>query len=149
MPPQPDPRVLITGGRVGVDDRIASKAFTVVVAELGGRVVFGDGKAPGYDTVLNALAKQNDHPTERYPVDKALDGDGDDAPKRRNLRMFDQFKPTHCLSMPGGPGTRHMWMHCFNAGIPVFSVEFDNGHLHICLMRKNCRAKTLFDGPLA
>lgn len=144
-----DPRVLVTGGRVNVDDRIVAKAMTVTVGLLGERTVFGDGQAEGYDTLANRWAKANDHRTERYKIDRALDGDGDDAPKRRNLRMFERFAPTHCLAFPGGPGTRHMWTHCYGAGLPVISVEFDNGHLHICLMRKHQRAQTLFDGPLA
>lgn len=143
-----EPRCLITGGRVDVRERAASKAMTIVIATLGEATVFGDGKAVGYDTVCNAIAKALGHKTARYPVDKALDGDADGAPKKRNIRMFETFKPTHCLSMPGGPGTRHMWMHCFNAGIPVFSVEQDGDHLHISLMQKHHKAKTLFSGPI-
>lgn len=142
-------RILITGGRVNVDDRVAKKTMAVIFGTFGENIVFGDGKAPGYDTLMNGLAKAAGCATERYPIDASKDGDGDEAPKRRNLRMDAEFQPTHCLAMPGGPGTRHMWTHCFGRGLPVISVEVEAGHLHICLMKRHHKAKTLYNGPLA
>ena len=142
-------RVLITGGRVAVDDRIAKKALTLVFATFGEDIVFGDGDAIGYDRLVRGLAKEAGCATETFRIDRKLDGDGDDAPKKRNLRMERDFAPTLCLSMPGGPGTRHMWTHCFQKGLPVISVEVDGDHLHVCVMQRHHQSTILFNGPIA
>lgn len=144
----PEVRILITGGRVGVDDRVCAKALTVIAGSLGEVLVFGDGDAVGYDRLARAWAKAQGFRTETFHVDRKLDGDRDDAPKRRNLRMFNTFHPDVCVAFPGGPGTRHMWMHCFDHRLPVYSVEVENNHLHVSRMLKGQRAITLYSGPL-
>ncbi|UTC29638.1 hypothetical protein BAJUN_00080 [Bajunvirus bajun] len=119
-------RVVGCGGRVGIND-IGAWA----VLEALGRKVFhpdlavAEGHAPGYDRVIGAWARKNRHHLDVFRVDPLLDGYRDDAPKQRNIRMFNEFRPTHCLGFPGGPGTRHMMDHCYAHGVPVWDVDFN------------------------
>lgn len=143
-------RAVVCGGRVGTDERACGIVLAALVGALrwGRDTVFIDGCAAGYDTHANRWAERWSFPTERYRIDPELDGEAEDAPKRRNDRMRLEGRPTACVAFPGGPGTRHMWMRCFEAGIPVYSVTITPTEYIIDLMQKGQAPRVVAQGRL-
>lgn len=142
-------RALVCGGRVGVKEALARIALGMICrVECWRRetLVIIEGGAEGYDTVAGTWADDFGITRETYGVNKLLDGEGDDAPKRRNTRMRLEGVPTCCVSFPGGPGTRNMWMQCFEAGLPVYDVSFADGRLTIHWMQKGQPSRLVYEG---
>lgn len=104
----------------------------------GERLIVAHGDALGYDKMAGRWAKNRAVECLDFPVSSRLDGHRDDAPKRRNQRMYDDFKPDACLAFPGGAGTRHMFSICRDAGLPVYDVaiDADNRKVSIWLCKK-------------
>lgn len=108
------------------------------------------GEAVGYDLTARAWAERFSIKVTAYAIDNKLDGYRDDAPKKRNTRMFHDFKPDACLAFPGGPGTRHMFSLCYDALLPVYDVEFkpDQNQFSIWLLRKKREAALFRQGAI-
>lgn len=120
-------RLVICGGRVGVEDDGAWAVLDKLrkIGWITDDDEIAEGNAHGYDRIAGAWGRKHRLTCHKFKIDAALDGDRDDAPKRRNQRMFDVFRPTHALGFPGGPGTRDMLTICSRANISVADVEFD------------------------
>lgn len=104
-----------------------------------------EGGAEGYDRVAQGWARDFGLNLETYRVDAALDGEAANAPKRRNLRMYQEGRPQACVAFPGGPGTRHMWMHCHDQGIPVYDVEIIGTQCIVYEMLKGRKARMILN----
>ena len=109
----------------------------------------------GYDRIGKGWCRalRKDHRTFR--PDPALDGPGDDAPKRRNERMLrwmleDEDEKAALISFPGGPGTRHMYEICHRARLPIYDIGVDTDRrlLTIHLVKPGVKAAVpIFTGP--
>ncbi|AFU86633.1 GTP-binding domain [Caulobacter phage CcrRogue] len=141
---------VVCGGRVGVVEIAPTLVLSALVSALRWPrdMIWVDGDAVGYDRLCRAWAAKWGFATEVYKVDPALDGEGDDAPKRRNTRMRETSQPDVCVAFPGGPGTRDMWMQCLNAGIRVYSVEFDGDRYTVYQMDRDQPGLKLIEGKL-
>lgn len=122
-------KVLVCGGRKGVR---AKEVFMVLdrVAELLGSsdIEIAEGRALGVDQAAGAWADHKAHAHWKFPINNEVDGvDPMTAPKRRNQRMLDTFKPDICVGLPGGGGTNDMMDRCHRAGVPVWDIEFKDG----------------------
>lgn len=123
-------RFVISGGRVRTSHRAAFKALDELEWTFPAGSEFAEGGAVGYDKIGRAWCRavRKDHRT--FKPDPALDGDGDDAPKRRNERMLrwlqdDPEEKAALICFPGGPGTRHMYDICHRACLPIYDIGVD------------------------
>jgi hypothetical protein len=121
-------KVLVCGGRKGVQNkklfRVLDDVWTLLQSTGITEIEIAEGRAIGVDQGAGAWAdrKANGHWT--FPINNDLDGlDPMRAPKRRNQRMLDIFKPDLCVAFPGGNGTNDMADRCHKAGVPVWDVE--------------------------
>ena len=124
----------VTGGRVGADKRRACAALEALWKAWGypSDLSLIEGDAEGYDRITGTWADIRGFSHSKFSIDKDLDGDDDQAPKRRNQRMLDIGKPERLIIFPGGPGTRHMYSICHAAGVRCFEVAFtDIGGIEI------------------
>lgn len=128
-------RLVVCGGRVRINHAGGAKVMEAMSA-ADRDLVIAHGDAPGYDRLADRWSRRERITVEAYPVDAKLDGYRDDAPKKRNERMFYAFKPEACLAFPGGPGTRHMFSLCLDAGLPVYDVSFNQDRFLIWQCRK-------------
>jgi len=76
-----------------------------------------DGGVVGADYWAHQWACARGAETERFHANWTELGKS--AGPKRNQRMIDEGKPTHCLAMPGGRGTADMVSRAKAAGIPV------------------------------
>uniref|UniRef100_A0AB74UND1 Uncharacterized protein n=1 Tax=Caulobacter phage BL57 TaxID=3348355 RepID=A0AB74UND1_9VIRU len=143
-------KAVVCGGRVGVVEQAPRLVLSALVSALRWprTTVFVDGDAEGYDKLSRAWAEKWGFPTEVYKVDPALDGEGDDAPKNRNTRMRVESRADVCVAFPGGPGTRDMWMQCLEAGMTVYSVEFEGDRYVVHQMDRDQPGLKLIEGKL-
>jgi len=126
----------VCGGRTGKVLIRAARVLDSVRAACGSESLeIGHGTAPGYDQAADAWAGVHKLPCTRIPVNNALDGDEDDAPKRRNRRilmwLLDTRQEAALLAFPGGPGSRDMAQIAHDAGVTVFDVEIDGDEFFV------------------
>ncbi|ARB14366.1 hypothetical protein Ccr5_gp147c [Caulobacter phage Ccr5] len=148
---KPDPfKAVVCGGRVGVVEQAPRLVLSALVSMLRWPrdMIWVDGDAEGYDRLCRAWAEKWGFGIEVYPVDPALDGEGDDAPKNRNTRMRKESGADVCVAFPGGPGTRNMWMQCLNADMTVYSVEFNGDRYAVYQMNRDQPGLKLIEGKL-
>lgn len=118
--------ILICGGRVRVEParRVCLVLDFLAMHHWSGKVLtVVEGGAEGYDALGAAWARLRGHSHRRVRPDPHLDGYDDEAPKRRNIRMFETHQPDEVVVFPGGPGTRHMIAYALGRR-PVLDVEF-------------------------
>lgn len=139
-------RVTVSGGRDATDREFAFRALDEIDAKIGITVVieggqrrYQDGKPIGgvdYFAELWAKARGKKHHRvdadwndwkSPYAVVGFKNGRKYDkaAGPRRNLRMLTEFKPDHCIALPGNNGTIDITRQAFDVGVPVIQVEAD------------------------
>lgn len=112
---------------MGVEERRAYAVLTALWQAWGEPMMdVIEGNAAGYDQLAGRWALDQELVNSKFHINRDVDGDGDDAPKRRNQRMLDLGKPERLIVFPGGPGTRHMYDICHAAGVAIYEVEFDD-----------------------
>lgn len=119
---------IVCGGRVGVDDKTVWTVLTGIALSLPipRDAVLWHGNALGTDRSAGMWAARVGLEVQPVAIDNALDGDMDDAPKRRNARMKALASPQVVICFPGGPGTRHMMgLALEDPSIRVLDVDLD------------------------
>lgn len=139
-------RLVVCGGRVRVNHAGGARVMEAMRAD---GLIVAHGDAPGYDKLADRWCLRHDIERQTYAINPKLDGYREDAPKKRNARMFYEFRPEACLAFPGGPGTRHMFALCFEAGLPVFDVAFNDNQFAVWQCRKGRQAVIYRQGPIA
>lgn len=120
-------KVLVCGGRKGVPTKKVFVILDVVERILRSeRIAIAEGCAAGVDQAAGAWADHKEHEHWKFPIDNEIDGgDPMTAPKRRNQRMLNIFRPDICIGFPGGGGTNDMMDRCQKAGVPVWDVDIE------------------------
>lgn len=152
-------RMIVCGPRVGIKTRHVFQVLDAVAQVLPEptRIEIVEGTAACVDQAAGAWADRKAHAHWRFPINNDLDGeDPMTAPKRRNTRMRDSSKATHCLGFPGHGGTNHMMDISKQAGMLVWEVEFndDGGQspTEFCVRQwgqNGARSTLICSGPLS
>ena len=116
--------VLVTGGRTGVEKEVVWRAMDGI-GWLLPDFNLGHGAAHGVDTFVEDWCKYHGVAYTRYPIDGRLDGFKSDAPKLRNVRMFECHQPEFLIAFPGGPGTRHAFKEAERRKITILDIDID------------------------
>lgn len=108
-------RLLVTGGRT-FSNRLSLERTLDAVNRKHAIEVLIEGECPtgGADRLAREWAESRRVPVEPYPVNHTLDGPWPGAGPRRNARMLEFGRPTHCIAFEGGRGTADM-VRRFNA----------------------------------
>ncbi len=117
--------ILVAGGRVGVPFALAARALHETILTLPPPYTIVEGGAEGWDKLAKVLAQHEGWGHVQYAVDSRLDGDDDQAPKRRNRRMLDTAQPDYVIVGPGGPGSRHMFSIAHQDGFAVCDLRLE------------------------
>lgn len=118
-------RVLVCGAREGINQNQVTVVLDALRPKWPLDIEIGEGEAVGVDRFAKQWAKERGHAVREFPVEPAVDGGRDDAPKRRNKRMLDLFEPHICVAFIGrSGGTKHMSNIAHRAGVTVLEVEF-------------------------
>lgn len=120
-------RILVFGGRIGVTKQIVFDKLDKLSRDWVKETVIIHGKSPGggVDRYADDWAKSRGYSVDPCPIDNALDGFRDNAPKNRNSRMIAEKSPDLAISFSGGPGTRDMWQKLWHAHVRIYDVELD------------------------
>lgn len=118
--------VLVSGGRVGFSRIMVRRVLDILLGEHLDNITLVEGEAMGVDQAAARWALARGVPVRPFAIDNALDGDDECAPKRRNVRMFEETCPQIVLGFPGGPGTRHMLTYAHENGAVILDVELDD-----------------------
>lgn len=118
-------RVLVCGAREGFTQNQVSVVMDNLRPLWPLDIEIGEGEATGVDRFAKQWAKDRGHVVREFAIDPAVDGDKDDAPKKRNKRMLDTFQPHLCIAFIGrSGGTKHMANIAHKAGVYIIEVEF-------------------------
>lgn len=118
-------RLLVCGARRGSSLQLIDRWLGDYWTRYGERLAIASGMAPdptGADRLAEAWAARHGAPFYGFPVDERIDGPWPGAGRRRNIRMFEGFRPDEVLALPGGPGTAHMKRYARSRGCRVVEV---------------------------
>lgn len=115
-------RLIVCGGRVGISRSLVEAVLDGLSRTWPKGTVVVHGNAEQTDRYSGAWAKDKGWEVDPMKIDNALDGDRDDAPKRRNSRMLAKGAEG-VIGFPGGPGTRNMIEIADAKGLTIYDVE--------------------------
>lgn len=136
-------RVLVTGGRVGIEQAQVFQILEMLCAYLSPEglddLVIIDGQSPGggVDQYAREWTKWAGVAIDPCPIVSSLDGYKSDAPKRRNKRMLETKHPDCVVAFPGGPGTRNMMDIAYEAGVQIYDVEIVGNQYQVHFISPN------------
>lgn len=133
-------KLLVCGGRVGIPHKAVEAVLDALAPSLSKPLTVIHGAARQTDSYAGAWARKRGHKEDPYPIDRALDGATDDAPKMRNWRMAEQ-RPEVILAFPGGPGTRNMIGIGQSKQIPIWDVELEDDQFNVYAWAKSPKEK--------
>ena len=140
--------VAVTGGRIDSNSTLAFKVLGHFRDTWPSPMTLIHGNAKGYDRVSERWAQRHGILIISVPIDHLRDGYKDDAPKRRNQRMLDDYLPDCLIAFPGGAGTRDMYTRCLKEKIPVYDVVVNGDDFEVYLIRSDTTTKKVFAGSL-